>query len=214
VWRRAEEEKHVAVKLFKGEVTSDGSPHDEMNACITAGSHPNLIDPLGKIHDHPEKHGVVLQLIPPHYKNLGLPPTLETCTRDTFPPGTVFPAEKCKAILTSIASAAEHLHARGIAHGDLYAHNVLTDDSGHALLGDFGAATIYRDNHAYAQAIQRLEVLAFGHLIEDMLSLLEEEERQRLEALHSLHQRCIQPSVGDRPSFAEIHEALKNIRVS
>ncbi|CAN8142822.1 hypothetical protein THIOSC15_830008 [uncultured Thiomicrorhabdus sp.] len=34
---------YKAVKIFKGDVTSDGYPEDEMRACITAGQHPNLV---------------------------------------------------------------------------------------------------------------------------------------------------------------------------
>ncbi|HLY96336.1 MAG TPA: leucine-rich repeat-containing protein kinase family protein, partial [Sideroxyarcus sp.] len=43
MWQRHEGRRDVAVKLFKGAVTSDGLPHSEMAACIRAGSHPNLI---------------------------------------------------------------------------------------------------------------------------------------------------------------------------
>lgn len=220
VWKTNKNEKEVAVKLFKGDVTSDGSPADEMNACIKAGQHPNLINPLGKIHGHPEKRGLVLQLIPPHYTNLGLPPTLQSCTRDTFLPETVFSVGKCKEILLSIASAATHLHSKGIAHGDLYAHNILIDDNGHALLGDFGAATIYRKSHANAEAIERMEVYAFGHLIEDMLSLLDrqvdsellaEKDGFTIEALNELHYTCTRLLVKDRPSFAEIHDIMRGL---
>jgi hypothetical protein len=176
IWRDKsdDEEKAVAIKLFKGNVTSDGSPADEMIACITAGSHPNLIDPIAKIHCHPDgKPGLVLQLIPPHYKNLGLPPTLQSCTRDAYPPGTVLSIDKISNILQGVASAAAHLHARGIAHGDLYAHNVLVDDAGHALLGDFGAATIY--SKSKWSRLESLEVLAFGYLIEDLMSMVDHE---------------------------------------
>lgn len=217
-WRRAQGgkkvEEGVAIKLFKGDVTSDGSPADEMNACIMAGSHPNLIDTMGKIQDHPEgKLGLVLQLIPPHYTNLGLPPTLQSCTRDAFPEGTVHSLEKCRNILSSIASAAAHLHARGIVHGDLYAHNILINDSGSALLGDFGAATIYRSGSQahYAEAIERLEVLAFGHLIEDMLGLLEVEKAGGKDGLSGLHSLCTKPVVQERPVFVEICRELKSL---
>jgi hypothetical protein len=213
--------KAVAIKLFKGEVTSDGSPIDEMNACITAGRHSNLIDPIGKIHDHPEKRGLVLELIPPHYKNLGLPPTLESCTRDAFHPQTVFSVEKCKNILLGIAAAATHLHERGIAHGDLYAHNILIDDKGHALLGDFGAATIYGKGHEMGDRLERMEVLAFGHLIEDLLGLVErrvgedsvvgEKDAYVVEGLNLLHWRCTDPVVGERPSFKEVYEELAGL---
>lgn len=210
-------EKTVAIKLFKGSVTSDGSPADELIACITAGSHPNLIDPIAKIHGHPEgKLGLVLQLIPPHYTNLGMPPTLQSCTRDSFVPGTVFSAGKCMAILRSVASAAAHLNARGIAHGDLYAHNILIDEAGHALLGDFGAATIYRKSHANGEAIERLEVLAFGHLIEDLLGLVDhgtvDEEGEFLDLLHTLHRWCTSSTVLDRPSFIEVCKIFDGFR--
>jgi hypothetical protein len=217
----SEKAKVVAIKLFKGEVTSDGSPIDEMNACITAGRHPNLIDPIGKIHDHPEKKGLVLELIPAHYKNLGLPPTLESCTRDAFHPETVFSVEKCKNILRGIAAAATHIHERGIVHGDLYAHNILIDDKGHALLGDFGAATIYGKESEMAGSLERMEVFAFGHLIEDLLGLVErridedsvmgEKDAYVIEGLNLLHWRCTDPVVSARPLFAQVYEELTGL---
>jgi hypothetical protein len=216
-WNSASGNREVAIKIFKGELTSDGSPLDEMDACITAGQHPNLINPIGKIHGHPEKKGLVLQLIPPHYKNLGLPPDFSTCTRDRFAPETVFSVRQCKAILYGIADAARHIHARGIAHGDLYAHNILIDDAGHALLGDFGAATIY-GNSEKKEAIERMEVLAFGHLIEDLLGLvehdfagqdlLEEKDESVIEGLNALHYLCTNPIVMERPDFTEVVEVL------
>ncbi|KAM3086075.1 hypothetical protein ACMFMG_000212 [Clarireedia jacksonii] len=212
--------KEVAIKLFKGAVTSDGSPIDEMTACILAGQHPHLISPLAKIHSHPEnKRGLVLELIPPHYTNLGLPPTLDSCTRDAFHPLTVFSLEKCKNILTGIASVSTHLHAKGIVHGDLYAHNILINENGHALLGDFGAASVYDKNHAYAEFIEKMEVLAFGHLVEDLLELVErkvtvgedvwdEKEGGEVELLNALHYLCVNPIVQQRPTFGEVLVAL------
>jgi hypothetical protein len=211
-------EREVAIKLFKGEVTSDGSPIDEMNACITAGRHPNLIDPIGKIYGHPEKCGLVLELIPSHYRNLGLPPTLDSCTRDAFHADTVVSVEQCKSILLGIAAAATHLHERGIAHGDLYAHNILIDSHGHALLGDFGAATIYGKGSEMAGMLERMEVFAFGHLIEDLLglvvrsvdedSVISEKDAYVVEGLNLLHWRCTDPGVDKRPTFSEVVEEL------
>lgn len=209
--------KQVAVKLFKGEVTSDGSPIDEMAACIAAGTHSNLISTIGKVHGHPnEQRGLVLELIPPHFENLGLPPSLQTCTRDNFTPGKYFTIQKCKNILVSIASAATHLHKTGITHGDLYAHNILIDEAGHALLGDFGAATVYSKTHGHSEAIEKLEVYAFGHLIEDMLSLLDPEvfgEKEAFieEELNELHYRCTRPVVKERPLFQEILKELNGL---
>jgi hypothetical protein len=217
VWKAKDEnmEKDVAIKLFKGEVTSDGAPGDEMDICMAAGSHPNLIDPLGKIGGRPDKRGLVLQLIPPTFTNLGLPPTLQSCTRDAFYPGKAISFGECKAILSSVASAAAHLHFRGIAHGDLYAHNVLVDDSGYALLGDFGAATIYRKASVKPKAFERMEALAFGHLVEDMVGLLDpissEHHEPALDVLQSLHQLCTHPLVENRPLFAEICDIFQSL---
>ena len=39
---------------------------------------------------------------------------------------------------TDVASALTYLHRAGICHGDVYAHNVLTDASGRAVLCDYG----------------------------------------------------------------------------
>jgi hypothetical protein len=210
----------VAIKLFKGECTSDGRPADEMDACIAAGSHPNLIDPIASIASHPaSSQGLVLELIPPTYKNLGLPPTLQSCTRDAFPLKAVYSISQILGILKGIASASQHLHERGIAHGDLYAHNILIDKSGHALLGDFGAATVYGKEFAHEENIHKMEILAYGHLIEDMLSLVEnkvgtvmdEKHMIVIETLNSLHYRCSNPSVIERPSFGEVYETLAGI---
>ncbi|KAH6663185.1 hypothetical protein B0J14DRAFT_609518 [Halenospora varia] len=227
-WRRKQQEeqehKEVAIKLFRGAITSDGSPADEMLATITAGKHPNLINPLGQIHSHPtpEQLGLVLELIPPTYENLGLPPNFDSCTRDAFHDEMVFSVDMAHGILLGIASAAEHLHEKGIKHGDLYAHNILLDkSSGHALLGDFGAATVYSKSHSHAEYIEKMEVFAFGHLVEDLLGLVErkvdgdgegimdEKDAYRIEGLNSLHWKCSNPVVLDRPCFREVREELE-----
>ena len=85
IWHKQNGNKEVAIKVFKGEVTSDGFPEDELQASIEAGIHPNLILLLGKLKNHPQqKHGLIMELIPPSFYNLGLPPSFDTCTRDTF----------------------------------------------------------------------------------------------------------------------------------
>ncbi len=70
VWQRDDgTAQAVAVKLYKGEMTSDGSPLHEMNACITAGLHPNLIRVEGRISGHPDQQqGLVMQLIDPSFE--------------------------------------------------------------------------------------------------------------------------------------------------
>ncbi|KAJ3012125.1 UNVERIFIED_CONTAM: hypothetical protein HDU68_001357 [Siphonaria sp. JEL0065] len=176
------ETKSVALKVFKGAVTSDGLPSDEMASCIAAGSHPNLITAIGFLSRHPQNaSGLVLPLIPASYKALGNAPSYETCTRDVYANGLSFSLEKVVTILRGIASSALHLHARGISHGDLYAHNILVDNkTGFPVIGDFGAAFIYGREHGkpqyWTEGWEKLEVLAFGHLVEDLLALIVDEK--------------------------------------
>jgi len=76
----------VAVKLFKGAVTSDGLPRCEMAASLAAGTHPNLIKVMGKVADHPSGiAALVMELIDPAFANLAGPPSLDSCTRDVYP---------------------------------------------------------------------------------------------------------------------------------
>jgi hypothetical protein len=43
----------LALKLFKGAVTSDGLPQDEMAACLAAGQYPTLTTPVARLSQHP-----------------------------------------------------------------------------------------------------------------------------------------------------------------
>lgn len=130
----------VAVKLFKGEVTSDGYPHDEMQACLSVGHHPNLIKTTAKI-ESDNQTGLVMELIPQRFFNLGLPPTFETCTRDTFKEGFTLSEGQIQKITHAIRDVLDHLHDKQLTHGDLYAHNILIDEDANTLLSDFGAAS-------------------------------------------------------------------------
>lgn len=217
VWRTESETKQeVAIKLFRGDLTSDGTPMDEMSACISAGQQENIIDVLGRIHDHPDeasgtfKGGLVMQLIPPNYLTLGQPPSFQTCTRDNYAADSKSSFDGALNILQGISAAAAHLHSKGISHGDLYAHNILTNAQGHALLGDFGAATVHGGK--VSPLLEKLEVLAFAHLIEDLLGLVPVGEKPEVvSSLQELHQRCSVPDVAARPPFEALDEELKNI---
>ncbi|OPK12012.1 protein kinase [Pseudomonas sp. VI4.1] len=203
----------VAVKLYKGEMTSDGSPLHEMNACITAGRHPNLIRIEGRIVGHPQAQaGLVMELIDPVYRNLAGLPSLESCSRDVYANDTRFSAGVALRIASGIAQAAEHLHDQGITHGDLYGHNILWNEQGDCLLGDFGAASFHATADTLeSRALQRIEVRAFGILLGELLERIEsglsDEGRRRLE---DLQRRCCEPQVLARPGFDEIVRALKS----
>ena len=208
----------VAVKLFKGAVTSDGLPRCEMAACIAAGAHPNLIPVLGRVKDHPTGvHGLVMQLIDPQLRNLAGPPSLASCTRDIYDVDTRFDLASALRVAHGIASAAAHLHQQGIMHGDLYAHNILHGAQGYALMGDFGAASFYAgDDETLAPALQRLEVRAFGCLLEELIDRCDagESAQSSKAVLAGLRNGCLSEQAGDRPVFGEIVNILSALRDS
>ncbi|WP_313002161.1 leucine-rich repeat-containing protein kinase family protein [Pseudomonas sp.] len=215
LWQRDDgRAQAVALKLYKGEMTSDGSPLHEMNACITAGLHPNLISVEGRISGHPDQQqGLVMQLIDPSFRNLAGLPSLASCSRDVYAEDCRFKADVALRLAKGVASAAEHLHRQGITHGDLYGHNILLNDRGDCLLGDFGAASFHATgDDASTRALQRLEVRAFGVLLGELLarmnSGLSTERRSQLEALE---RRCCQPDVLERPGFSEVVETLESL---
>lgn len=217
----SENTQPVAVKLFKGEITSDGLPLDEMQACMAAGAHPNLVKVVGKLSQPIQgKAGLVFSFITPEYGNLGGPPSLDSCTRDTYSNNTTFTLPVILKIAQGIASVVAHLHTRGIMHGDLYAHNILVNEQGDSILGDFGAASFYNlDDEVTGEALQRLESRAFGCLLEDLLdrhisdnmSRDKETELNTLEHLRQLQQRCLSPVPSDRPLFSTMCQYLTEV---
>jgi hypothetical protein len=173
VWRATQAGREVAVKVFKGAVTSDGLPEDEVRACLLAGAHPSLVAPLGRVIDHPEgADALVLSLVPPSYRALGAPPDFESCTRDVMPRDLGLSDAAHRRVVKNLAELGAHLHSRGVTHGDLYAHNTRVDRDGHALVGDFGAASVLSGLDDDLRAgIERIEVRAFGVLVDDLLSV-------------------------------------------
>jgi serine/threonine protein kinase len=215
--------KEVAVKLFKSNVTSDGLPRCEMAASIAVGLHPHLVGVMGKIRHHPnDEQGLVMPLIASNHINLAQPPSLESCTRDVYAQTTIFSLQELISLSLGIARAAEHLHACGILHGDFYAHNILHNAEGHGLLGDFGAASFLPMQDDYtSQALQRIEVLAFGILLGELLSHCSESDddansptfQATKSRLIQLQKRCTQAEVSARPLFAEVVQSMNFINL-
>ena len=198
-------DKDVAFKLFKGSVTSDGYARDEMNAYMGTGEHENLIKVLAKL-EADEKLGLILELIPKDYINLGLPPSLQTCTRDTFEEGSSFTLQAIFKIAKAMASASAHLHDRGLMHGDLYAHNILINDEDETYLGDFGAASFYDKGESL---YEKIEVRAFGCLLDDLLQRCPETTEVKYKKLQLIVQMCMDINVGNRPRFSNIATGLE-----
>ncbi|WP_019614063.1 leucine-rich repeat-containing protein kinase family protein [Psychromonas ossibalaenae] len=199
----------IALKLFKGAVTSDGYPIDELNCCLTAGQHPNLIKVLAQIAQQ-DQLGLVMELIPNTFGNLGLPPSLITCTRDTFAEGTQFDADAVARVALQMADTLEHLHAKGISHGDIYAHNVMVDSNYSLLFGDFGASSNLATLPViHKEAMESIEIRAFGCLLEDMLSQCQQDDNCELSTqLTTLKDDCKHSEQAFRPRFLEIKAQL------
>ncbi len=163
--------REVALKLFKGAVTSDGLPACEIAATRAAGVHPHLVGVLGVLTGHPGgAAGLVLPRLAPHWAPLAGPPSMATCSRDVYADGLRLSPRDAAEIARGAVSALAHLHARGLMHGDLYAHNLLVDGTGNALLSDFGAAAFLPvdDDPVRADALRSLDRRALKILVDEI----------------------------------------------
>lgn len=216
----------LALKVFRGAVTSDGLPEHELAACRAAGQHPALCTPVAELADHPQGlAGLLLPLIPPSHTVLANPPSLQSCTRDVYPDGLRLRSGTVLHLARQMAGAVAHLHARGVVHGDVYAHNILWNPTtGQATLTDLGAATLLpRHDPALARALVAVEVRAFGVLLAELLALATPagdtrpppaDERgaqaERL-AMQALAQACLSPVPAERPSMPDVVACLSTI---
>jgi hypothetical protein len=202
----------LALKLFKGAVTSDGLPEHELAACLAAGRHPALCTPSAELTEHPQGvRGLLLPLIPGSYINLAGPPSLDSCTRDVYPADLRMAAPIALRLAQAIADAVAHLHQQGVLHGDLYAHNILWDPAtGQALLSDFGAGTLLPLEPLQSRALQALEVRAFGYLLEELLAhaVADAGPAGALAGVAALASACLNERPAGRPVMADVARHL------
>jgi hypothetical protein len=203
----------LALKLFKSAVTSDGLPEHELAACLAAGQHPALCTPQAELLNHPQgRRGLLLPLIPGSHINLAGPPSLDSCTRDIYPAELQIPEAKVLRLAQDVAGAVAQLHQQGVIHGDLYAHNILWNtESGHAVLGDFGAATLLPVNQPkLSSALQALEVRAFGCLLEELAAhaLPATSRTSVLPRMAAMAQACLALQPVARPTMTELAQQL------
>lgn len=200
--------QEIALKRFKGDITSDGLPQSEMAAWLQAGEQPGLVPVLGRVTGHPDGvQQLAMPLVGTEFRNLAGPPSLESCTRDCYTPGARFGSGEVVELARGIAQTAAHLHRRGILHGDLYGHNILHDGTGRARLGDFGAASLFEPGpSALAQALQRVEARAFGCLLEELLERVVPSPGNEtlLAKLAALRDACLGQQQHERPDFDTI----------
>lgn len=186
-WEHHGTREAVAVKLFKSGLTSDGLPRCEIDANIMAGEHENLVGVKGIITHHPQKiQGLVMPLLNAGLNILAQPPSFKSCTRDVYPPTFTLTAAQAMQIAHGVASAMRHLHARGLMHGDLYAHNILWNDE-QVVLSDLGGASFLPlQDKKLAEALTRLDVRAYQVLIEELVNIagLTDKEAKVIKAIY------------------------------
>lgn len=213
-WRRdGSAEQPVALKLFKGAMTSDGLPEREMAACLAVGAHPHLTGALGRLADHPDgAHGLLMPLLPEGWRVLAGPPSLESCSRDVYASSSRLTRAAALRLLRGVAAGTVHLHARGFGHGDLYGHNILWDGvRGDAVLSDLGASSALPPGRD-GEFLQRLDVRAFGLLVEEVRALVD--QNPDIRALDTLAQACTGPDPAGRPAMVEVLGALDALLVA
>ena len=205
LWSTPGEARQVALKLFKGTMTSDGWPACERDACLAAGPHPNLVAGLGALVDHPDgAAGLAMPLIPRGWRTLAGPPDAETCSRDVYAPGFALATDVALRIACGVGAAVAHLHATGLLHGDVYAHNIFWDGTaGQARLSDFGAAS-FTTGLDQAQ-LERLEVRAWAILLGELLAHCEDPPP---DAAINLQRACAAADPSSRPDMSEALAAL------
>ena len=218
--QQTNESRDVALKMFKADLTSDGLPRCEIHATALAGQHPNLPGLQGVLKQHPSaKAGMVMPLIDKSLTVLANPPSFESCSRDVYTDGTQFTLTELLNITHGIASSVAHLHAKGITHGDLYAHNILSNPTKRlsiaVIVSDLGAASFLPlDNPMLSLQLQRIESRAFGCLLEELLNrcTTNNVHNETIKILWQLQAECIQGSVANRPLFNTIEAKIKKLR--
>mmetsp|Transcript_39734 Transcript_39734/g.84657 ORF Transcript_39734/g.84657 Transcript_39734/m.84657 type:complete len:455 (-) Transcript_39734:167-1531(-) len=204
-WAEDPDAPVVAVKIFRdAAAVSDGDPTHEIDAAGVV-HHENMIRVLAAV--EPPNLGLVQELLS-GYTTLGKPPSLQTCTRDTYDEETAFSAAFGVRALRGVAAACSHLHAVQYAHGDLYAHNIMVAADGEPKLGDFGATFCYSSLNG--RLVQAVEVRAFGNLAQEIASRMGSGDANVAAAIGALARRSIGPQAA-RPLFSELADELTKL---
>eukprot|EP00177_Eucheuma_denticulatum_P008486 GFKZ01015437.1.p1 GENE.GFKZ01015437.1~~GFKZ01015437.1.p1 ORF type:complete len:434 (-),score=53.45 GFKZ01015437.1:37-1338(-) len=138
----------VAVKQFKAMKGSDGKALDEIAVSLAAAGVPGIVQAVGFWAQESEdgqvvELGLVTELVGGGAKCIAGPPSFESCTRSVYDEGKSLDAKSATRIVEVVGKAVQGLLDTGIAHGDVYGHNVMVGGHGEevtVVLGDLGAA--------------------------------------------------------------------------
>lgn len=78
-------------------------------------------------------------------------PYVETGTVAELLQGKPLPLKQIRKIITQVADALGHAHARGLVHRDVKPSNILIDEDGNSLLTDFGIAKMVEGTAQFTQ---------------------------------------------------------------
>lgn len=149
--------------------------------------------------------GVIMDLV--QGGPLAEKPNATSVLRCRWAEGRTHPLRFVLSVGATVAGALQHLHAHGIMHGDVYAHNVVaTPDGASATLLDFGASFVYDRGDAGVD-FERLEVRALGLFLADLLARCP--EATNAVDVAAMAGRCLDPRVAARPTFGEVARALR-----
>lgn len=138
------------------------------------------------------------------------------CTKECWPP----PTQRCRWAV-EVLRTLEHLHARGMHHGDLKPANVLLDAQGVTKLTDFGMANTHGTGaygtvpYASPEQLERgvgsaqADMYAFGVLLVDLLwhSPTGMDRARRITCFKTKAQQPHSERTGDKPSPQYLIEA-------
>jgi hypothetical protein len=219
----------VVVKRFVAGVSPDGAPADEVEAAC-AVAHARCVRVLALM----RAPTLALVMAPAPGAPLGGRPGGASVLRCTYDAGTRFAPAVAATAAADVAAALAACHAAGVAHGDVYAHNILlavpqtaSDETAAAgapaavaTLCDFGAAFAY-PRGAGGIDVERLEARAFGLLLRDLATRVEQEKEEKeptaegggigrrvADALAALADACTAPDVASRPRFDSMAATL------
>ncbi|KAL7485629.1 hypothetical protein ACHAW6_011219 [Cyclotella cf. meneghiniana] len=207
------EGQDVAVKVFKEQSKgSDGNPEDEM-AINSIVDHPFAISAIGVIEREGKKEMMVMKLLKGTYP-LGKVPSFDTVTRDAGPSPKTHKMDEKTLMRTiwTVVSALEYIHSSlGVSHGDVYLHNVLINDDKVSRISDWGASFAYdRDDIDQSDLIEKIEVLAFGRLVDDLVSWHSDVIVVPKE-IQDLLVHIVESETRERPNFRTIKQKLSFI---
>lgn len=201
--------REVAVKMFGYARATDGLPGDDMAACLRIGDHLNVIGGIAEVINVPNgQKALVLPLYGDDYEQLGKPPSLFSISRDTYDDRT-FETSFTLQVAKSVASGMCHLHSVGVMHGDLYAHNIMTNRTGDCVVGDFGSASRYAIGTPAGMLRERVDVRAYGILLEELLARSPVDRLSEL--LSEVAAECLNPIPHERPPFSDIYQRVCGI---